>query len=132
MAKIIMTQKFNSPCIICNCTPVDETQEGRPPLPMFHAEGVNVNWNEDCNICKICAGVMADMLGRDDELTTARLRKELEALQDSHAELTNEHEKLTSQVERLIDGKKAVKEIREKQQETAGQIKKKPKEAKKA
>lgn len=113
MAKIVMTAAFKGPCIICNCVPVDETQEGRPPLPMFHAEGVNVNWNEDCNVCKICAGVMADMMGRADELKVARLTKELEALQTAHDELTETHAELVAKVDRLIDGKKAVKEIRE-------------------
>lgn len=118
MAKIIMTKAIKGPCIICNCVPVDETAEERTPLPMFHAEGVNVNWNEDCNVCKICAGVMADMLGREDEVKVARLRKELEALQSAHEELTSEHEKLTSQVDRLIEGKRAVKEIKDSKAKT--------------
>lgn len=110
---IIMTKQFKGPCIICNCVPVDETTEERTPLPMFHAEGVNVNWNEDCNVCKICAGVMADMLGREDEVKVARLRKKHETLVAEHDELVEAHADLTAKVERLIDGKKAVKEIRE-------------------
>jgi hypothetical protein len=113
MAEIKMTTAVKGTCIICNCMPVDETKETRPPLPMFHAVGVDVNWGEDCNICKICAGVMADMMGRPDELKVAKLSRQFRALKESYDEQTERFDKYREKVRELVAGTKAKKELKE-------------------
>ena len=114
MAQIILKSKgVKGPCIICNGAPVDETSETRNQLPMFHAVGVDVNWGEDCNICQVCAGVMADMLGRVDQVKFARLSKAHEALTEDYDKVTSTFKKYRDRVKDLIEGKKAQKELRE-------------------
>lgn len=112
MAKIVMTHQFKSPCLICNCVPKDETSEVNHALEMFHAEGVDVNWGEDCNICQICAGVMADMMGR-------RTQKEYILLAEKHARLIEDHEELVEthahqkdRLSKILEGRKAQREQR--------------------
>lgn len=107
-----LTHQFRGPCIICNCMPVDETKPNRPPLPMFVAVGVDVNWGENLNVCKICAGVMADLMGRPDEVKVQRLKTKLTALQGEFEKLMGEHDSLKERVRRMIDGKKAMREQR--------------------
>ena len=113
MAQIVMTTKVKGTCIICNGMPVDETKETRPPLPMFHAVGVDVNWGEDCNICKICAGVMADLMGRPDELKVRKLSNQFQALKADHDDLIERFDEYREKVKSLVAGKKAHKELKE-------------------
>lgn len=118
MAQIVLKSKgIKGTCIICNCAPVDETKEDRPQLPMFHAVGVDVNWGEDCNICQICAGVMADMLGRASEIEVARLSKAHQALVEEHDAQDELFSKYRARVRELVDGKKAHKQLREMNEE---------------
>lgn len=113
MAQIIMTNKVKGTCIICNGMPVDETSEVRKPLPMFHAVGVDVNWGEDCNICKVCAGVMADMMGRPDELKVAKLSKAHKELTAQFVDVSEKFSDYRERVKELVQGKKAQKTLRE-------------------
>lgn len=118
MAQIVLKSKgIKSPCLICNGAPVDETREDRRQLPMFHAVGVDVNWGEDCNICQVCAGVMADMLGRPDELKVQKLSRAHQALTEDHDALDKLFTKYRARVKDLVDGKRAQKELREMNEE---------------
>lgn len=118
MAKLEVIRAFRGTCLICRCMPVDETKESRPPLPMIRAHGVDVNWGEDLNICMVCAGVMADLLGRPDEVKVQRVQRELNQLTEVHDELMREHSRLEDRVARMLDGRKAVKEHREERKES--------------
>lgn len=114
MAQIeLKTAGVKGSCIICNCSPVDDTVEGRPMMPMFHAVGVDVNWGEDCNICQICAGVMADMMGRPDELKVRKLSKAHAELMEKFEDVSETFATYRARVKDLIDGKKAHKRLRE-------------------
>lgn len=113
MAQIIMTTRVRNTCVICNCMPVDETKETRPPLPMFHAKGVHVNWNDDCNICQLCARVMAEMLGMVEPDKARKLQEKLDALREEHIELEEAHEEQSERIRRILEGKKAEKAQRE-------------------
>jgi hypothetical protein len=113
MAQIeLRSRGVKGACIICNGAPVDETREDRRQLPMFHAVGVDVNWGEDCNICQVCAGIMADMLGRPDELKVKRLSKAHEDLSEKYEEMASTFEDYRGKVKNLIYGKKAQKELK--------------------
>lgn len=107
---IVKTSNFKSACILCNCMPVDETTENRKPLPMFHAEGVDVNWGEDANICMICAGVMADLMGRVDAGKYAQLEKDHNELLGEHEELDTAFENQRRRLSKILEGKRAEKE----------------------
>jgi hypothetical protein len=114
MAVIERTTRIKSTCIICNCMPVDETKETRPPLPMFHAQGVHVNWNEDCNICENCARVMGEMLGLIDPQELADTKLRLATLRDQHESLQEQYVEQSERIKRILEGKKAEKAQRSK------------------
>lgn len=111
--KIVFKSDFRGPCIICRCMPVDEESRERKPLPMFHAEGVDVNWGEDVNICQVCAGVMSDMMGRADEVTVQRLKTENKGLNAAYDELTKKYNEQTTRIKKILEGRKAEKTQRE-------------------
>ena len=114
MAQIeLRSRGVKGTCIICNGAPVDETSEVRRQLPMFHAVGVDVNWGEDCNICQVCAGVMADMLGRPDEMKVKRLSKAHREVSIELEETTAKYTEYRERVKELVSGKKAQKTLRE-------------------
>lgn len=114
MAQIILTSKFKSPCILCNCTPLDEDEEIRKPLQMFHAVGVDVNWGEDANICQNCASVMADMLGRISEVDSARLKKKLSQVEEELNEVAAKYDEQSARITKILEGKKAEREQKKK------------------
>lgn len=106
------TTKFRGECVACRTVPV---VDGRV-RPMLVAVGIDVNWGEDLNICETCAGVMADLLGRpdDDTLTKqTRLETENQTLKDRLDHVAGERDDLQSRIDRMLDGKSAVKEARE-------------------
>jgi len=113
MAKIIMTPSVKSPCIFCNCVPHDDTKENRPPLDMFHARGVDVNWGEDANICQICAGVMADMMDRPSAEAHEKLYKQARQSADKYNELLAKYEAQSERIRTILAGRKATKEQKE-------------------
>lgn len=110
-AEIELSHKHGGDCILCMCRPVSEDGK-RQVLPMFTAIGVDVNWGENANICVVCAGVMADLLGRKSSDDWKELVRAKRRLADKVQEL---NEKLDTQQE-LIDkiraGTKAAKEVR--------------------
>jgi hypothetical protein len=115
MAQIVLkTAGVKSPCIICNGMPFDESKEVQQPLPMFHAVGVDVNWGEDCNICQNCVGVMADMMGRADADKVASLSRKHQAIVEKYAELNTEYQAQRERLRKILDGRKATKEQKEK------------------
>lgn len=115
MAQIVLkTEGLKGTCIICNCFPKDETKEGHVYLPMFHAVGVDVNWGEDLNICQICVGVMADMLGRRSIEEYMKVCEQLSALQTEHGALREEHAEQTDRITKILAGRRAAKAQKEK------------------
>jgi hypothetical protein len=111
LAQIVLkTEGIKGTCIICNCYPRDETKEGHVYLPMFHAVGVDINWGEDCNICQVCAGVMADMMGRVDAGRHEKLVTQHEDLQESFVTLQEQFDEQKARIKRILEGRKAAKE----------------------
>lgn len=111
MAQIVLkTEGIKGTCIICNCYPRDETKENHVYLPMFHAVGVDVNWGEDCNICQICAGVMADMMGRVSAEKHDKLVTKHATLKADHEELQGQFTEQKARIGRILEGRKAAKE----------------------
>lgn len=109
-AEIVLGRKHGGDCILCMCRPTDEENRVEP---MFTAVGVDVNWGQDANICVVCAGVMADLLGRRSSDSWVKMTRAKRSLADRVAEL---EEKLTEQekdLERVRAGAKAQKKIRE-------------------
>src|SRR5262245_16594460 len=107
--KIVLTQKFRHSCLLCNCTPMSEGPT-KQPLPMFHAEGVDVNWGEDALICQICVGVMADMLGRPSIDMHAQLIDERDDLQLQLEEVTGKFSDQSERINKILEGRKAERE----------------------
>lgn len=96
-------------CTLCRTSPMTE----RHVEPMIVCEGMDINWGEDMNICKDCAGVIADLIGRVDE-------EKYEKLHDKYRKLVQQHESLQEQFvevselnERMRGGAAARKESRE-------------------
>ena len=108
--KLVLTNKLTQACLLCHCTPMDETKEVRTPMPMFHAQGVDVNWGEDALICQLCAGVMADMLGRVPVEKYDRLFKASKRIKEDNARLKKQTTDLTERLDIILAGERAKKE----------------------
>jgi hypothetical protein len=108
-AQIELKRNFRGDCVLCRCAPRDEDNK---ILPMFVAIGVDVNWGEDANICTVCAGVMADILGRVESGRFEKLKSRVGILEDKLTEVTDEKLKQDKILERIRDGSKAQKEVR--------------------
>jgi hypothetical protein len=108
-AQIELGHKHGGDCILCMCRPTNDHNQAEP---MFTAVGVDVNWGENANICVVCAGVMADLLGRKSSDDWVKLVQAKRNLGDRVAEL---EEKLAEQEDLLTkirEGGKAQRKVR--------------------
>jgi len=108
-AEIVLSHKHGGDCILCMCRPISE--DGKV-FPMFTAVGVDVNWGENANICVVCAGVMADLLGRPRRVEVEELREKYDRLRKQHESLQEEFTDLDEKVQKIKAGSKAAKEVR--------------------
>jgi hypothetical protein len=95
-------------CVLCANNPIDEAT-GQQQEAIF-APGVDVNWGDSVYICKSCGEIIADLLGRTTKKGFDRLKDENEELKGRIAELEAD----TALLERIRDGKDAVKEAKRK------------------
>lgn len=106
-----LTTKFRGDCLICHCRPT--TDDAIPkPHPMIIAPGVDVNWGEDFQICIICAGVIADLLGRPSSRSVEILKRQYEQVKSQFEEVTEAYEKQGRRINRILEGKRAEKEVK--------------------
>lgn len=112
-AHLILTQQFSGTCLLCNCAPTDDENK---TLPMATVPGMDVNWGEDVLICTDCMGVMADFIGRVDKEKFDLTKKALDKAKTDLEGVTTERDELQARIDRMLDGKKAVKEAREAQE----------------
>src|SRR5262245_32752375 len=108
--KLVLTNRLTQACLLCHCTPMDETKEVRTPMPMFHAQGVDVNWGEDALICQLCAGVMADMLGRVPVERYEKLLRASKKVRDDNTRLRKQLAAQTERLDTILAGERAKKE----------------------
>jgi hypothetical protein len=107
----VMTQS-PATCLLCHNSPVDETREDRRPLPAIFAPGLDVNWGESVYICAGCAGLMADLMDRPSRAEVEKIEGRRDFLEKRVKKISGELAKKTSQLERIIAGKRAVKEAK--------------------
>lgn len=110
-AEIVLSSKHGGDCILCMCRPTTEGRTKRV-LPMFTAIGVDVNWGENANICQVCAGVMADLLGRPPEEEVQKLHEKYERLVEQHESLQEEHTEQDELITRIREGSNAQRKVR--------------------
>lgn len=99
-------------CLFCGSTPVDETKEDHPPLPAVHAAGFDVNWGDEVYICWTCAGIIADLLDRPSRKKVQAVYDGMKLQKKENGKVVKRNEKLQSQVDRLLAGRKAEREVR--------------------
>lgn len=96
-------------CTSCGGTPRDE--EGNN-LPACFVEGVDVNWGDSLYICDSCVRVMGQLIGMETVENSEKLRRKLSEVETELKQEKDLHEELKDRVDRMIDGKKAVQEVK--------------------
>lgn len=100
-------------CLICACTPLDETKENRPPLPAVHAEGIDVNWGDAVYICWTCAGVVADLVGRPSEDTVRTVVRGARLQKKENEKVRARNEEVEGLLRSMVEGDEARTAARE-------------------
>jgi hypothetical protein len=95
-------------CVLCANNPVEE-QTGEQQEAIF-APGVDVNWGDSVYICKSCVEIMADLFGRVTVEGFDKLTEKYETLREDHEALKKQHECAKALLDRIKDGKAALKE----------------------
>lgn len=111
-AEIVLGHKHGGDCILCMCRPTSSTSPTKKVLPMFTAVGVDVNYGDNANICVVCAGVMADLLGRPPKEEVEKLRERLERLTEQHESLQESYAEQDELIAKIREGAKAQKKVR--------------------
>jgi len=97
-------------CVLCGNNPVDE-QTGRQLEHVF-APGVDVDWGSSVYVCHSCGQLIADLYGRVTVDGYDKLVTKNEQLETKVRKLEKGLAKARGLLERINDGKKAVKEAK--------------------
>lgn len=108
-------------CVLCANNPVDEITGEQ--LEHVFAPGVDVNWGNSVYICDSCCQIIADLKGRVTVAGFDKLKEENKELSKANVDLKGKLEKAQGFLDRITDGKAAVKQIKNE----AGKSKKKVK-----
>lgn len=97
-------------CVLCASNPVDEITGEQ--LEHVFAPGVDVDWGNSVYICNGCAHIISDLMGRSTVEGFDKLSRENRKLKKAYARLEEDHEKAKALLDRIADGKAAVKQVR--------------------
>src|SRR5213076_361328 len=97
-------------CILCSNNPADEITGEQ--MPAIFAPGVDYDWGSSVYICWSCAEIISDLCGRVTRDGFDKLQKKHETLTEAHEELKEQHERAKALLDRIRDGRAAVKEAR--------------------
>lgn len=97
-------------CGICRCTPTDHEGNVEPCIDT----GVDINWGEQLYICGNCANIIGILAGNEDKDVAAKLRADLDQAETARQQAVEECEMLQARIDRMIDGRRAVKEAKSK------------------
>jgi hypothetical protein len=112
MRWVLSTMKLKPySCAACGSTP--QKEDGTGAEPAAFREGVDINWGDSLYICCSCARVVGGLFGMLDPDEVKALRKENKELGEQLDELREEHETQEALIERIREGTKAQKEIRQ-------------------
>jgi hypothetical protein len=78
----------------------------------YFREGLDVNWGDSVFLCKSCVWVLGQLAGFLDPEQVDDLARKHRDLEEELAEITEERNKLRGQVRRILDGSKAMKEVK--------------------
>lgn len=99
-------------CTVCGCRPRDEKDRNGPALPMVVWVGGDINWGDDLNLCQPCVDVMGQLIGMADTDTVKKLEQELQKMKNKLKVTLKASEKNEKILERIRDGREAVKEAK--------------------
>lgn len=97
-------------CVLCANNPIDEAT-GKQQEAIF-APGVDVNWGDSVYICKSCAEIIADLMGRTTKAGFDKLQKQNEGLKLALDETVEKLDRAEALLGRIRDGRAAVKEVK--------------------
>lgn len=91
-------------CVVCGKGPRDESGNIRENV---FAEAVDINWGDSVYICPECGTVIGELYGMvpPDDV------EELQRKADAYDELEDKYIQLNARVRKILDGKKARKEV---------------------
>lgn len=93
-------------CVLCANNPADENTGEQ--LPAIFAPGVDVDWGSSVYICYSCAGIIADLIDRPDGIAEKYM-----ALEKKHKQLKADHDKAKDLLDRIAEGRAAVKQAKQ-------------------
>lgn len=98
-------------CAVCGNGPT--TNEG-DQRQCIYAEGVDINWGDSLYICWDCGEIVADLVGRVTREGFDKLQEKYDSLKAEHDELLASHEEQEALLDKIREGNRAQKTIREK------------------
>lgn len=99
-------------CMLCSNNPVDEINGGQQEA--VFAPGVDYDWGNSAYICKSCGELIADLFGRVPLEEHTSLMGEYRDLKEAYEKLEDDNEKDRALLDRIRDGKQAIKEVKSK------------------
>jgi hypothetical protein len=115
MTLVLVDKMENNPgcCIICRGTP---TAMDGSILPAIEGD-MEVDAGEYVYICQECLGIMARMCGWITPEEANRYSEEIQRFEEDLEDMETDLEKERERMEAMINGKRALREIRERRRE---------------
>lgn len=98
-------------CTLCGQGPTDNDGNQRD---VIFAEGIDIDWGNSVYICWECSELIADLVGRVTREGFDRLEEDNAELQEKYDTLLGEHQEQEALLDKIREGNKAQKRIREK------------------
>lgn len=101
-------------CAGCGQTPMTGTERGSEdgPKQAYFCEGVDINWGDALYICDSCARVIGQLAGFIEPDQADDLQRTIDRLEEELKETTEDRDTLQNRIDRMLDGKAAIKEAR--------------------
>ena len=97
-------------CAACGSTPRDDGTGEQ--LKAAFREAVDINWGDSLYICSSCGRVIGELFGMMSADEAARVVAENDRLKSELEGAQEDLRTLQGRVDRMLDGKKAVSEVR--------------------
>jgi hypothetical protein len=96
-------------CMHCGSSGVNEEVDE----PKIELVGIDINWGDTPYLCGECVKMICDLADRKTQREFNGLSQELQEARDTIEELEDKNETLQAKVDKILEGSRAKKELRE-------------------